>query len=95
MQRALENIAFKLRIPQRKPWQQMTEDVVKATTIVNNEAQVGHDPETPIQCRLPPGCTNMLLLMTSYQCIQDAARRMEHGLQSLLCAAELIRLIDE
>ena len=40
MQRALEDIAFKLRIPQRKPWQQMTEDVIKATSIVNNEAQV-------------------------------------------------------
>lgn len=43
MQKALEDIAFKLRIPQRKPWQQMTEDVVKATTIVNNEAQVSHN----------------------------------------------------
>lgn len=40
MQKALEDIAFKLRIPQRKPWQQMTEDVIKATSIVNNEAQV-------------------------------------------------------
>lgn len=40
MQKALEDIAFKLRIPQRKPWQQMTEDIIKATSIVNNEAQV-------------------------------------------------------
>ena len=40
MQKALEDIAFKLRIPQRKPWQQMTEDIIKATSIVDNEAQV-------------------------------------------------------
>lgn len=40
MQRALEDIAFKLRIPQRKPWQQMTDDVIKATTIVNNDSKV-------------------------------------------------------
>lgn len=40
MQRVLEDIAFKLRIPQRKPWQQMTEDIIRATAIVNNESQV-------------------------------------------------------
>ena len=40
MQRALEDISFKLRIPQRKPWQAMAEDIVKATKIMNNEQKV-------------------------------------------------------
>ena len=40
VQRSLEDISFKLRIPQRKPWQQMTDDIVKATSIVNNESKV-------------------------------------------------------
>ena len=40
MQRALEDIAFKLRIPQRKPWQQMLEDIVRVTKLVNDEEKV-------------------------------------------------------
>ena len=41
MQRSLEDIAFKLRIPQRKPWQQMVDDIIRVTKIVNDDAKVG------------------------------------------------------
>lgn len=40
VQRALEDISFKLRIPQRKPWQQMTDDIVKATKIMVDDQKV-------------------------------------------------------
>lgn len=44
VQRELEDIAFKLRIPQRKPWQQMTNDIVRATKIVYDEGKAGCMP---------------------------------------------------
>jgi len=42
VQRALEDISFKLRIPQRKPWQAMTDDIVKATKVMVDEQKVQH-----------------------------------------------------
>jgi len=38
--RALEDISFKLRIPQRKPWQRMTDDIVKATKVMVDDQKV-------------------------------------------------------
>ena len=46
VQRNLEDIAFKLRIPQRKPWAQMTDDIVRATKIMYDDTKVRHSPIT-------------------------------------------------
>jgi hypothetical protein len=40
VQSSLEDVAFKLRIPQRKPWDQMTAAVTAAAAIVNTPNKV-------------------------------------------------------
>lgn len=40
IQTKLENIAYKLRIPQRKPWGAMADDVAAATAVVNQHDKV-------------------------------------------------------
>ena len=41
MQSNLEDVAFKLRIPQRKPWAAMIDDVKAAISVVSQPERVG------------------------------------------------------
>ena len=53
MQTALEDIAFKLRIPQRKPWGAMTEDVAAAAAVIGQRDKACSPSHVPAHARFP------------------------------------------
>lgn len=56
VQKRLEDIAYKLRIPQRKPWDAMSKDVSKATALITQRDKVKRHMFVLPTSQLPVRC---------------------------------------